>query len=302
MAKCKIGGQAVIEGVMMRNGADYAIAIRKPDDEIIIENRHYVSFSKRVKVLGLPFLRGVVALLESMVLGMKILTFSAEFYEVEEEQSKFEKKLENKYGAKKMNDILIGISVVVAILMSVGLFVLLPLFVSQLLDKVFDNKFNVNLIDGLLRVVILLIYMSVITLMEDIKRVFQYHGAEHKTINCYEHDEDLTVENVKKHSRYHKRCGTSFIFVVVLISIGILTIIGFETFWLRLGVRLLMFPVIAGISYEVIQLLGKKDTKLSLILSKPGMWLQKLTTKEPDDKMIEVAIASVEAVLPKDEV
>lgn len=301
MAKCKIGGQAVIEGVMMRNGDDFAIAIRKPDDEIIIENKHYVSFSKRIKVLGLPFLRGVVALLESMVLGMKILTFSAEFYEVEEEQSKFEKKLENKFGAKKMNDILIGISVVIAILMSVGLFVLLPLFVSQLLDNVFDNKFNVNLIDGLLRVVILLIYMSVITLMEDIKRVFQYHGAEHKTINCYEHDEALTVENVKKHSRYHKRCGTSFIFVVVLISIAILTLIGFETFWLRLGVRLLMFPIIAGISYEVIQLLGKKDTKLSLMLSTPGMWLQKLTTKEPDDKMIEVAIASVEAVLPKEE-
>lgn len=299
MKKYNIGGQAVIEGVMMKNGDDYAIAIRKPDQEILIEKRKYVSFSKRIKILGLPILRGMVAFVESMVLGMKILTFSAEFFEVEEEQGKFEKKMEDKYGAKKVNDFIIGLSVVFAIIMSVGLFILLPLLVSQLLEPLLPSTRMLNLVDGLLRVLILLIYMSVITLMKDIKRVFQYHGAEHKTINCYESGDDLTVANVRKHSRYHKRCGTSFIFIVVLISVGVLTLFNVETFLLRLGVRLLLLPFIAGFSYEVIKLLGRTDGKISMFFSKPGMWLQQLTTKEPDDLMIEIAIASVEAVLPE---
>jgi uncharacterized protein YqhQ len=301
MKRVNIGGQAVIEGVMMKNGDDYAVAIRKPDQEIIIDKKQYVSFTKRHKLLNLPIFRGMVAFVESMVIGMKILTYSAEFFEVEEEQGKFEKKLEDKYGKKKMDGFFIGLAVVLAMLFSVGLFILLPLFISQLLKPVLPNARMVNLVDGLMRVVILLVYMAVIRLMNDIKRVFQYHGAEHKTINCLEHEEELTVENVRKHSRYHKRCGTSFIFLVVLISVGVLTLFNVDTFLLRLGVRLLLLPFIAGLSYEVIKLLGRTDNKISLFFSKPGMWLQQLTTIEPDDDQIEVAIASVNAVLPKED-
>ncbi|MDA3845118.1 MAG: DUF1385 domain-containing protein [Vallitaleaceae bacterium] len=301
MKRVNIGGQAVIEGVMMKNGDDYAVAIRKPDQEIIIDKKQYVSFTKRHKLLNLPIFRGMVAFVESMVIGMKILTYSAEFFEVEEEQGKFEKKLEDKYGKKKMDGFFIGLAVVLAMLFSVGLFILLPLFISQLLKPVLPNARMVNLVDGLMRVVILLVYMAVIRLMNDIKRVFQYHGAEHKTINCLEHEEELTVENVRKHSRYHKRCGTSFIFLVVLISVGVLTLFNVDTFLLRLGVRLLLLPFIAGLSYEVIKLLGRTDNKISMFFSKPGMWLQQLTTIEPDDDQIEVAIASVNAVLPKED-
>jgi len=301
MKRVNIGGQAVIEGVMMKNGDDYAVAIRKPDQEIIIDKKQFVSFTKRYKILGLPIFRGMVAFLEAMVIGMKILTYSAEFFEVEEEQSNFEKKMEAKYGKKKMDGFFIGLAVVIATLFSIGLFIILPLTVSQLLKPVLPNDRMVNLVDGLMRVVILLAYMALIRLMNDIKRVFQYHGAEHKTINCLEHEEELTVENVRKHSRYHKRCGTSFIFLVVLISVGVLTIFNVDTYILRLGVRLLLLPFIAGISYEIIKLLGRTDNKVSLFFSKPGMWLQQLTTIEPDDDQIEVAIASVRAVLPKEE-
>jgi uncharacterized protein YqhQ len=301
MKRVNIGGQAVIEGIMMKNGDDYSIAIRKPDQEILVEKRKYVSFTKRYKIFGFPILRGMVVFLEAMILGMKILTFSAEFFEVEEEQSNFEKKMETKYGKKKVNDFLIGLSIIIAVVFSVGLFIIFPLFISQLLQPILPSVRMVNLVDGLLRVGILLLYMSLITLMKDIRRVFQYHGAEHKTINCLEHEEELTVDNVRKHSRYHKRCGTSFIFLVVLISVGVLTIVNVETFLLRLGVRLLLMPFIAGISYEIIKMLGRSDSKISMFFSKPGMWLQKLTTSEPDDDMIEVAIASVNAVLPKEE-
>lgn len=301
--KCyRIGGQAVMEGVMMKNGNDYAIAVRKQDQTVVLDKRTYKSFSKRYKILGLPVLRGIVAFVESLILGMKILTFSAEFFEVDEEPSDFEKKMEAKYGKKRMNDFFIGLSVFLAIIFSVALFIMVPLLISQAMTNILPSTRWVNVVDGLVRVVILLAYMSVITLMKDIKRVFQYHGAEHKTINCYESGDELTVENVKKHSRYHKRCGTSFIFLVVLISVAVLTIFNVDTFLLRLAVRLLMLPIIAGVSYEVIQLLGKHDSKVSLFFSKPGMWLQQLTTKEPDESMIEIAITSVVAVLPDEAV
>lgn len=304
MKKIDVGGQAVIEGVMMKNKDTYAVAIRKPNKEIVIDKREYKSFTKRYKVLGLPILRGVVAFIESLVMGMKILTYSAEFFEVEGEQesSKFEKSLENKFGEKKMNDILIGISVIFAIIFSVALFILVPLGLSQLLKPYLATATMVNLVDGLIRVIILLGYITLISRMKDIQRVFQYHGAEHKSIHCLEHEEELTVENVRKQSRLHKRCGTNFILIVVIISVIVLTLFNVETFLLRLGIRLLLLPVIAGLAYEVIKLLGKYDSKLGDIVSMPGLWLQKITTSEPDDEQIEVGIQALKAALEKDNI
>lgn len=298
MKKVNIGGQAVIEGVMMKNKDVYAVAIRKPDKEIIIEKKDYVSFSKRHKILSLPIIRGAVAFFESLILGMRILTYSAEFFEVDGEykKGKFEQYLENKFG-DKMNDIVIAISVIFAILLSVGLFVLLPLGISHLMNSFLPSTRWMNLVDGIVRVFILLIYMSVISVMKDIQRVFQYHGAEHKVIHCLEHEEELNIENARKQSRLHKRCGTNFLLIVVMVSVVVLTIINVETFWLRFGVRIVCLPFISGISYEVIKLLGKYDSKFINVVSYPGLYLQKLTTREPDDSQLEVAIAALKGVL-----
>jgi uncharacterized protein YqhQ len=299
---CSIGGQAVIEGVMMKNKDLYAVAIRKPDKEILVERKNYVSFTKRLKILSLPIIRGAVAFFESMVLGMKILTFSAEFFEVEGEfeKGKFEKYLENKFG-DKMNDIIIGLSVMFAIIMSIGLFVLLPLGLSQLLNPYLPSVRWMNLVDGIIRVIILLSYMGAISLMKDIQRVFQYHGAEHKVIHCLENNEELIVENAKKQSRLHKRCGTNFLLIVVLISVFVLTIINVNTFWLRFIVRIICLPIISGISYEVIKLFGKYNSKFIDFLNYPGLYLQLLTTREPDDSQLEVAIAALKGVLEQDD-
>lgn len=303
MARIDVGGQAVIEGVMMKNKDNYVVAVRKPDKEIIIEKKIYKSFTKRSKMLGLPVIRGAVAFVESLVMGMKILTFSAEFFEVEgeQEQGKFEKKLESKYGKKKMDDLLIGFSVVLAMILSIGLFILIPLGLSQLINTVIDSSRMVNFIDGVLRIIILLGYILLISRMKDIQRVFQYHGAEHKSIHCIENEEELTIENVRKQPRLHKRCGTNFLLIVVLISVLVLTVFNVNTFLLRLVVRLLLLPVIAGVSYEVIKLLGRYDNKLADIVSFPGLCLQKITTKEPDDEQIEVAIAALKGALEGDE-
>ncbi len=299
MKKADVGGQAVIEGVMMKKQDVYAIAVRKPNKEIVIEKKTYQSLVKKNSLLGLPIIRGAVTFVESLVMGMKILTYSAEFFEVEGEfeQSKFEKKLENKYGKEKMDSIIIYLSVVIAIMMSVGLFILLPLGISQLLKPLLADTRLLNLADGFIRVIILFIYIYGISFLKDIKRVFQYHGAEHKSIHCLENEEELTVENVRKQSRLHKRCGTNFLFIVVAISVIVLTMFNVDVFWLRLVIRLSMFPVIAGISYEVLKLLGRKDGILSDVLSFPGMCLQKITTNEPDDEQIEVAIAALKGAL-----
>ncbi len=299
MKKADVGGQAVIEGVMMKKQDVYAIAVRKPNKEIVIEKKTYQSLVKKNSLLGLPIIRGAVTFVESLVMGMKILTYSAEFFEVEGEfeQSKFEKKLENKYGKEKMDSIIIYLSVVIAIMMSVGLFILLPLGISQLLKPLLADTRLLNLADGFIRVIILFIYIYGISFLKDIKRVFQYHGAEHKSIHCLENEEELTVENVRKQSRLHKRCGTNFLFIVVAISVIVLTMFNVDVFWLRLVIRLSMFPVIAGISYEVLKLLGRRDSILSDVLSFPGMCLQKITTNEPDDEQIEVAIAALKGAL-----
>lgn len=293
MSRLTIGGQAVIEGVMMRNGDKYATAVRKIDKEIIIDKREHVSFTKRYKILGLPLVRGGVAFIESMVVGMKILTFSASFFEIEEEAkpSKFELFLERKFG-DKMNDIILGISIVLALAMSIGLFFLLPAILSQFLGKYLPEGRWMNLADGIIRMIILIVYMLLISRLKDIQRVFEYHGAEHKTINCYESGEEVTVENVLKQSRFHKRCGTNFIFIIVVVSIIVLTIINVETFWARIAVRLICLPLIAGISYELLKLFGKFDNGFVNIATAPGMALQRVTTSEPDGSQVEVAIAA----------
>lgn len=295
-----VGGQAVIEGVMMKNQDTYAVCVRNNNKEIITDVKEYVSLTKRFKFLGIPFLRGIIAFGESMVLGMKILTYSAEFFEVEDTQeSKFDEWVNTKFG-DKANDILIGISVILALIMAVGLFVLLPLGISQLLKPLLPSARWINFSDGMIRVAVLLIYVSLISKMKDIQRVFQYHGAEHKSINCYESGLELTVENAKKQTRLHKRCGTSFLLYIVVISVFVLTLINAQTIWMRFVVRIVMLPVIAGISYEVLKLLGKSTSPILGIFTKPGLMLQNLTTQEPDDEQLEVALEALKAVLVKE--
>lgn len=302
LAKTNIGGQAVIEGVMMRNKEKFATAIRKSDGEIVLDKREYKSFISKFKIFGIPLVRGGVVFIESMILGMKILTFSAEFFEIDEEEepSKFDQWLERKFG-DKMNDIIIGISVVLAMFISIGLFFIVPAILSQLLEPLLPAGRWLNLADGLIRVVILLAYFYLVSKLKDIKRVFEYHGAEHKTINCYESGKELTVENVLASSRFHKRCGTNFIFIVVAVSIIVLMIFNVQTLWLRIGVRLLCLPLISGISYELLKFFGAHDNAFVDIFAAPGMALQKITTSEPDESQVEIAIAAFSAVENEEE-
>ena len=293
----RIGGQAVIEGVMMKNMDRYAVSVRKPNGKIETKVEECVSFAEKHPLFQLPVFRGMVNFLESMVIGMKTLNYSASFYEDEEEQteSRTEQLLEKILG-EKAEKIIMGIVLVFSLAISIGLFMILPYIASEALGKLIRNEYVILFMEGIIRIVIFLGYIVLISRMEDIKRVFMYHGAEHKAINCVESGDDLTVLNVRKHSRYHKRCGTSFLFIVMLISIVLFMFLHFDSVWLRLLSRLLLVPVVAGISYEFIRLAGNSDAKIINILSKPGMFLQGLTTREPDDSMIEVAIASVEAV------
>lgn len=288
-----IGGQAVIEGVMMKNGSKYAVAVRKPNKEIEIKT-NTLSVRKN-PVANLPIIRGVVAFVDSLSLGMKTLNFSASFYEEEEEESKFEKKL-NEITKGHADGILTGFTMILAVLLAVGIFVVVPMLLAGFLAKQIDNTTVLAILEGVFRLLIFILYIGLISRVKDIQRVFMYHGAEHKTINCIEHGLPLTVENVKKQNREHKRCGTSFMLTVMVISIIFFIFIRIEHTVLRFVVRLLLIPVIAGVSYEFIRLAGRTENKLVNILSRPGMWLQALTTREPDDSMIEVAIASVEAV------
>ncbi|MGN0150995.1 MAG: DUF1385 domain-containing protein [Wujia sp.] len=310
MERVSIGGQAVIEGVMMKNGSKYAVAVRKPDKEIEVQVKNYKPVSEKHKICKAPVIRGVFNFVESMVIGVKTLTYSAEFYEDEEDSSKDSKKqadagqanehTENKSEKESKKDksddwVMFG-TVAFSIVLAVGLFMLLPAWIAGLLDKVIDNHVLLGLLEGFLRLGIFLLYVFAISRMEDIKRTFMYHGAEHKTINCLEHGEDLTVENVMKHSRFHKRCGTSFLFIVMFVSILVFMCITAKSMWLRLLLRVLLVPVIAGISYEFIRYAGSHDSWFADAMSKPGLWIQRLTTIEPEPDMVEVAIRSVEAV------
>ena len=296
MKSSGIGGQAVIEGVMMKNKDVYAVAVRKPGNEIAIEKNTHDSISDKYKILKLPILRGVLSFIESMAIGMKTLTFSASFYEEEEVKPGKVETTFNKIFKDNAEKVVMALTVLLSIVMAVGIFMILPFFLSEFFKNHVTSQVTLAIIEGALRILLFIAYVVAISQMKDIKRVFQYHGAEHKTINCIEHGYELTVENVRHQSREHKRCGTSFMLIVMFFSIIFFLFIKTDTLWLRILIRLLLVPVIAGVSYEFIQLAGRSDSKVMEILSKPGLWLQGLTTREPEDDMIEVAIQSVEAV------
>jgi uncharacterized protein YqhQ len=286
-----IGGQAVLEGVMMKNKDKYAVAVRKPDGDIDIQVEEYKGTGSGIQASKLPFIRGVFAFVDSLVLGMKVTMHSASFYEEEDE-----KETGKNAGSSKSDDIMMGLTVVLSVIIAVALFMLLPFFISDLLGKYIRNASLVAILEGILRILIFVGYIVAISLMKDIKRLYMYHGAEHKCINCIERGRPLTVKDVMRSSRQHKRCGTSFLLFVVLVSVVVFFFIRVDNLALKLIVRLLLIPVIAGISYEIIRLAGKSDNIIIRIISAPGMWLQRLTTKEPDEDMVKVAIASVEAV------
>lgn len=291
-----IGGQAVIEGVMMKNKDQYAIAVRKPDQEIIVEQKEYKSLLKKNRFFRLPIIRGVITFVESMVVGMKTLTFSASFYDEEEVKIGKMEQAANKVLKGKAESVLIGFSVFIAIIAAIGIFMILPWFLADLLSTYIQNPILQALVEGALRLVIFVLYVVAISMMGDIRRVYMYHGAEHKAINCIENRLELTVENVRGQSKQHKRCGTSFLLYVMVISILFFMVIRVDDSVLRIVYRILLVPLIAGVSYEFIRLAGNSNFILVRILSAPGLWLQRLTTREPDDGMIEVAISSVEAV------
>ena len=298
MKSSNIGGQAVIEGIMMRNGDKYSVAVRRDTGEIEVIEKEYQSIIKNKKLLKTPFVRGVFAFIDSLVLGISTLTLSAEFFADDEEEQARRSKMtveELEKEAQKDKAIMSG-TVVVSVIIALGIFVLLPYFLSRILHNVMHSEALIALIEGVIRLGIFIAYVALISLMKDIKRVYMYHGAEHKCINCIEHGLPLTVENVRKSSKEHKRCGTSFLLFVVLISILIFMVIRVDSGILRIVLRLLMIPVIASLSYELLKFTGRKDNAFTNIISRPGMWVQGLTTKEPDDDMIEVGIASVEKV------
>ena len=285
-----IGGQAVIEGVMMRNGDDYAIAVRKPDKEIAIEKKKVTGPGINHWSRKIPILRGVISFVDSLVLGMGALSTSSAYFEEEEGSGKDEKKSEK---SEKLENILILVG---SFAIAIVIFMFIPFYLSLLFKRFGFGDMLITLIEGIIRVIIFLAYMFLISFLEDIKRTYMYHGAEHKCINCIESGLELNVENVRKSSRFHKRCGTSFLFVVVIVSIIVFMFIRVDSRILRLVLRFLLIPVIAGISYEFIRLAGRYDNPVVNLLSLPGMWIQRLSTAEPDDDMIRVGIASVEAV------
>ncbi len=311
--KTSIGGQAVMEGVMMRGPYKTAVAVRKPDGEIEMKVDDNGT-KKKPRFMKLPIIRGCVNFVESLVIGMKALMWSAEFVDLEEDEaseSKFDKWLEDKLG-DKIKDVVIYVAVALSIVISVGLFILLPSILSGAVEAIpglqwlTGTKTFTSVFEGILRMLIFMGYMILVSQMDDIKRVFEYHGAEHKTIACYEAGEELTVENVKKHCRYHPRCGTSFLLFVMIISIIVYAFLPrFDEYGkiiailLRMGTRLLCLPIVAGLSYEVIKWAGRSKSKLVGIFSKPGLWLQRVTTREPDESQIEVAIRSMKPCIPE---
>ena len=281
-----------MEGVMMRHKDHYAVAVRKENHEIEVMTEQRQTLGERYHVSGIPIVRGVFAFVDSLVVGMKTLMWSASFFEDEEETSQ-EKE-------KQSDTVFMTMTVIFSLAFSIGLFMILPFLVSNLFKSVTDSSLVLGIIEGLVRVLIFIIYILAISRMKDIQRLFMYHGAEHKTINCIEHGDELTPENAAKYSRFHKRCGTSFLFIVMFISI-VFFLLFFQIFpinnmFIKVICRILLVPVIAGISYEIIQWAGRHDSGLVCLVSKPGFWMQKFTTKEPDREMLEVAIASIEAI------
>ena len=302
---CGIGGQAVLEGIMMKNQDKYAVAVRKPNQEIEVKVDKYKSFCEGKKILSLPFVRGIFNFVDYIVLGIKTLMYSSEFYEEEEEvqEDTLADKAVKSVFKEKAEDVLMGLTVLFSVFFSVALFIVLPYLISEFMKNSLEIRSNtaLSVVEGVVRIAIFILYIVLISLMKDIKRTYMYHGAEHKCINCIEDGKELNVANVRTSSRLHRRCGTSFLFLVMFISIVAFILVSSlmpadvgKLF--KIVVRLLLIPVIAGISYEVLRLAGKNDSLIVRMISAPGMALQKLTTKEPDDSMIEVAISAVEAV------
>lgn len=292
-----IGGQAVIEGIMMKNKQEYATAVRRPDGEIEVKKDRYVSMTEKAPLCALPFVRGIFSFIDSMVLGMRTLSFSASFFEDDEdsEPGRLELWLDKVFG-EKVEKALMAFVMVFSVIMAIGIFMVLPLLIANVFRRFVTSATVMAVLEGCIRIGIFVAYIKLISRMEDIRRTFMYHGAEHKCINCLEHGMTLNVEHVRQSSKQHKRCGTSFLIIVMVISILFFMVIRVDTIWLRMLSRVLLIPVIAGVSYEFLRLAGRSDSRIVNLLSKPGMWMQNLTTSEPDDSMIEVAIAAVEAV------
>lgn len=293
MKKCDVGGQAVIEGVMMRGQKGLATAVRKEDGEIAVDMQRTVPITKRYKFINLPIIRGGFILIDSLIQGIKSLNYSASFFE-DTEPSAFEDWLRSKF-KEKTNDVIVWFTMGVAFIMSMLLFLALPTGIASLFKGAGFSSFSLNIIEALIRITILVLYMVGISKLEDIYRLFQYHGAEHKTIFCYEDGKELTVENVRKYGRLHPRCGTNFLFLIMFVSIIVFAFTGWGSFLERLLLRIILIPVISGITYEIIRWLGKSENRLAKAIAKPGLELQKITTKEPDDSQIEVAIKALKA-------
>lgn len=301
MKSSNIGGQAVMEGIMMRCGDRYSVGVRKPDGEIEVKVEPYKSWGKGKKLWKLPVFRGVLSFFESLVVGMKCLMYSASFIEEEDEPEQKEKltkeeKKENDQKKEKQEQWMMYGTVAFSVILSIALFILLPYFIAGFLRHITNSELLISIAEACVRMLLFLGYLLLISRMKDIQRVFMYHGAEHKCINCVEHGLELNVDNVMKSSREHKRCGTSFLLFVMIVSIIFFLFIRVSSPWLRVVVRLLLLPVIAGVSYEIIRLAGSSDNWFVTLLSKPGLALQRLTTREPEPEMAEVAIKAVEAV------
>ena len=291
-----IGGQAVLEGIMMKNKEQYAVAVRKPNGEIEVEVDTYHGIIHGSRLLDIPFIRGIFNFIDSLMLGMKSLNFSSSFYEDEDAKETVADKAFNKIFKDKAENVFMGIVTVISVILAVAIFMVLPYYLTSLFKDYVRNASLMAIIEGVIRILIFVLYVVAISLMKDIRRVYMYHGAEHKCINCIEKGRPLTVRNVMRSSKQHKRCGTSFLLFVMLVSVVLFFFIRVDNPVYKVALRIALIPVIAGISYEIIRLAGRSNNILIRIISAPGMWLQRLTTKEPDEDMVEVAIAAVEAV------
>lgn len=295
MRKCDVGGQAIIEGVMMRGSKGLATAIRTPNGKIEVKVKKTKPITKKYKILNIPIIRGAATLIDSLMIGINTLNYSASFFEEDEKESKFDIWLKDKLGDKRANDLIITITMMFSLLVAAGLFLGVPTAIASLFKNIGLSPVILNLIESSIRISILILYMYLISKLDDIYRVFQYHGAEHKTIFCYESEEKLTIENVRKFGRLHPRCGTNFLFLTMFVSIVLFTLTGWGGFWQRLLLRIILMPLVAGITYELIKWLGRTESKLGKVIAYPGLKLQEITTKEPDDSQLEVAIKALMA-------
>lgn len=297
MKKQSVGGKALIEGVMMQSKDKRAMAVRKSDGEIVIKKNKIKSWINEKNIDKVPFIRGSFILIETMIEGVKSLNFSSDFF-LDEEYDAFDRFMK-KIFKDKANDVAIWFSIILSLILSLGLFILVPTFIGGVFSNIIKNNILLNLVEGLARISILFLYIVLVSKNKDIERVFQYHGAEHKSIYCYENDLELTVENARKFGRLHPRCGTNFLFIVMFTSIILFSFFGWPNPIVRIIIRIVFVPIVAGISYEIIKFLGKYNNKFTKIVAYPGMMLQKFTTKEPDDEQLEVALEALKAVIEK---